>query len=187
VSEKAGVVRVTISVPREVKAEMDAVAGTTNWSAIATAAFRVRLLSLASQKEAVSMKDVIARMKAAETQDRNEEYLAGRNAGESWVKEHARPRQLRALSGVLQGSEMTGEMAFVAQIGVLGSMNGFPFQLYVVMNSIQDPDKVETKGIEAFWKEVCGDDPSDRRRSAGFAWGFAERAVELWTEIKDEL
>src|SRR5262249_27023394 len=96
--EPKGVVRTNISLPRELKARMDAAPSSVNWSAVAAQAFEAKLLELESQKEVKSMDDVIARLKAAAELEANEDYQAGFKAGQQWAKEQATPKELRRLA-----------------------------------------------------------------------------------------
>src|SRR5262249_33698927 len=96
-ADAQGVIRTNISVPRDLKARMDAVAERINWSAIATEAFRAKLLELESKQEVDKMDEVIARLRAADELDCREDYRAGRDAGETWARKAARPKQLRSL------------------------------------------------------------------------------------------
>src|SRR5690348_8820163 len=95
--DPVNVVRMTISVPREVKEAMDATTAKVNWSAIATKAFQAELLALQSERQAKTMDEVVARLKAAAEIEANEDYQAGHSAGETWAKEDATPKQLRRL------------------------------------------------------------------------------------------
>ena len=54
-----------ISVPRDLKARMDKVSASVNWSQVAAQAFEAKLLELESKKEVSGMDDVIARLRAA--------------------------------------------------------------------------------------------------------------------------
>src|SRR5262249_17454354 len=69
----AGVVRMNISVPRDLKACMDEV-DSVNWSAVASQAFRAKLRALESRRGVRSLDDVIARLRAAEEVDSDADF-----------------------------------------------------------------------------------------------------------------
>src|SRR5205809_1051596 len=92
-----GATRTNISLPRDLKARMDAVTEPVNWSAVAAQAFEAKLAELNARKEGATMEDVIARLKAADALDNKTEFQAGLKNGESWAEKTARPRQLRRL------------------------------------------------------------------------------------------
>src|SRR5260370_41740506 len=98
--DSQGVIRVNISVPRELKARMDAAPAKANWSAVACRAFEDKLLELESTKEVTTMDEVIARLKAADEMEAKEQYQEGLEAGRGWEKEIASPRQVRRLGGI---------------------------------------------------------------------------------------
>src|SRR5438067_2084091 len=104
-SEQDGVIRVNISVPRKLKAEMESAPEPTNWSAIACEAFQSHLLGLKSRREAKTMDEVIARMRAADELEQNQRYQAGHGAGDFWARRKARPSELRAMQKWLDSSQ----------------------------------------------------------------------------------
>jgi hypothetical protein len=183
-----GVIRVNVSVPRELKARMDAVAQRVNWSQTAAEAFEAKLLELAAQQEAKQMDDVIARMKAAAELDDKEEYQAGREEGESWAREVARPRQLRRLEELADDPQhgLAGRLGIFAN----GMNRGIAWGLYQAITGSQDVDHHE---VNAFWEQAISEanhlDGSASRRieDEGFALGFCEGALEVWKAVKDEL
>ena len=109
--------RMNISIPAELKHRMDAVASEINWSAVAVEAFKGKLLELQNQKKAGTIEEVIARMRAADELDKNTAYQAGRQAGERWVREAARPRQLRDLERLLGGDNRGDERGALEAVG----------------------------------------------------------------------
>src|SRR5262245_60643039 len=105
-SEQQGAVRTNVSLPRGLKARMDAVKVPVNWSAVAAEAFERKLLELESRREVGNMDEVLARLKAAAALDGKEDYQEGRVAGEAWAKEGARPKQLRGLEQLIDLREV---------------------------------------------------------------------------------
>src|SRR6266851_2450827 len=91
------VVPMTLSVPKELRAKMEAVTVSVNWSAMASAAFAAKLLELQSNREVKGIEDLIARLKSAAELEANQDYQEGRQMGEKWATDKATPRQLRRL------------------------------------------------------------------------------------------
>src|SRR6516165_3233067 len=100
--DPVNVVRMTISVPRQVKEQMDAASEKVNWSAIATKAFQNELLALQSERQAKSMDDVVARLKAAAELEANEDYQGGFEAGREWAKSTAKPKELQRVAEYIE-------------------------------------------------------------------------------------
>ena len=62
--------RTTISIPRDLKEEMDALGDQVNWSAVAAAAFRAKVFEVQNRRrESMSKEDVIKRMRTADEND----------------------------------------------------------------------------------------------------------------------
>jgi hypothetical protein len=174
-SEQEGTIRVNISVPRKLKAEMESLSDPPNWSAIACEAFRAHLLDLASQREAMTMEDVIARMKAADALERNESYQTGRETGECWAKNRATPKQLRNLAGdpgegaPILGSMVHGEIATT------------------LWQEIHPRRETDSHTINCFWEEAAGDNGVESIEDQDFARGWMEGALAIWEKVKDKL
>jgi hypothetical protein len=176
--EPVNVIRVTITVPRDVKAAMDNVEERVNWSAVATEAFQAKLLAIKSKKGTESMDDVVSRLKAAAEIEANEDYQAGHEAGIEWAKDEAAPKQLRRLE----------ELANHPQYGIddwlsiytNGANHGIAHGLYSV---------IEPQGemIEEFWECALGDDSMKKIEEHDFAKGFWEGAIEVWEAVKGKV
>jgi hypothetical protein len=176
--DPVNVVRMTISVPRQVKEQMDAAAEKVNWSAIATKAFQAELLALESERQAKTMDEVVARLKAAAAIEANEDYQAGHEAGEAWAKEHATPKQLRRLEKLADDPQydIESHLDIFANVLNRGIANG----LYEVIEP-------EGEMCEAFWESVIGDNGKEKMDEEDFAKGFIEGALEVWDAVKDKL
>ena len=175
--EAQGVVRTNISVPRQLKARMDKVKVPVNWSAVAAQAFEAKVLELESTKEVKGMDDVIARLKAADEQDNNQDYLAGKAAGERWAKERARPKHLRRLAN-LSNRGSPGITAYDEW-----DPYGWPSFLCCTVTAWKDADREK---IKSFWQEALGDD-ADRLCDGHFAIGVCDGAREVWHQVKDQV
>jgi cell pole-organizing protein PopZ len=195
VADTHGVVRTNISVPRELKARMDAVKAPVNWSAVACRAFEAKLLELQSQqREVKAMEDVVARLKAADELERSEDYGAGYAAGERWAKEEARPSQLRSLRRSMDEPAHSQPPGFanVARDAELGVGPGVGWHVYFGTIGRKGPvtDWSEVKNLaaeaDAFWSDVLGDD-KHQIESASFGQGFVDGALSVWEKVKAKL
>src|SRR5262249_1746271 len=151
-----GATRTNISLPRDLKARMDAVKEAVNWSAIAAHAFEQKLAELNARKKGAKMEDVIARMKAAEEEDSNQAFRAGNEAGEVWARERERPKQRRRrqeLEGTQEG--VAGTVAIwnngMNQGHVLGLFH------WLTPNRPQGNRVAEWEAAEEFWARILGD------------------------------
>jgi hypothetical protein len=182
--ESEGVIRVNVSVPKKLKERMDAEKGAANWSAVATEAFEAKLLELASQREATSMEEVIARMKAAEELDNKENYQKGRKTGETWLRKHARPKEIRSLAKACNRETpernpecLLGEWASSWNKGIAGGL----------LDLIEPTKEHDEREVDVFWEGALGDNNREGIDDFEFAHGFVDAALELWEKIESEL
>ena len=170
--EPLGVVRMNVSVRRELKSRMDAVTVPVNWSAIASQAFEAKLLVLESRKEVKGMADVIARLKAAEEVDSNEDYQTGHQAGARWAKEDARPKELRRLHAFYDSSIWSSE-----RYDWISDFNGDAFGIaYHVLAAIDPAGGVDRTTSEEFWQRHLGEEYPE----GALLRGFVKGAIEIW-------
>jgi hypothetical protein len=176
--------RTNISLPRDLKARMDAVKESVNWSAIAAEAFEAKLLQLQSQKEVKGMDDVVARLKAAAELEANEDYQAGLEAGRQWAKEEATPKQLRRIGDYIDSyatnySFSWWDIDFPGWNAPFGALDQFVFAVW--------PDRKEDReASDDFWRQALGDD-AHRINDCDYFHGFGEGAVEVWNEVAHKL
>jgi hypothetical protein len=180
--DSQGVIRTNISVPRELKARMDAVQERVNWSAVATEAFQAKLRELESMKEVRGMDDVIERLKAAEEVDQNETQQAGFKEGAAWARKQARPRQLRLLKEIADDA-----YGLESHYAIFDSANNpdLARSLFQKLNPTQtDFDRAD---VEAFWERILDSGGADRINDYHFALGFISGAMDVWEKVKDRL
>jgi hypothetical protein len=183
-AEQQGAVRTNISLPRELKARMDAVKSPVNWSAVAAQAFEAKLLELESTKEVSSMDDVIARLKAAAELEDKQEYQRGFALGQGWAKQEATPKQLRRLEEYVNSFNDldwfdVDSPGWNAPYGATGY-----FALAVMGLS---PEEAQGAEEEQFWQKAIGF-PTDRLLAdADFFRGFGEGALAVWDLVQDKL
>lgn len=179
-AEPQNMVRMNICVPRALKARMDDVS--INWSAVASAAFAAKLLALASEKQTRTMDDVIARMKAADEVDSNEQRQEGVEAGRAWARDDGRPRQLRRLVKLAENQH-----GIEGNLGIFdnGMNRGIGWGLYVAIEGgAHDPGWGDA---EAFWESAIGGGGREKIDGFDFAVGFCEGALEVWEKVANKL
>jgi hypothetical protein len=182
--DDGGVVRMTISVPRGLKARMDAADPSVNWSRTAAQAFEAKLLELeARSKESATMDDVIVRLKAAAELEANEDYQSGMEAGRAWAREDASPKELRRLSDYIDTYAHEridwwdiDHPGWPAPLGATGCF----------VEAVWPQRKDDRHAPGEFWEQALGDD-ADRVQDPDFFRGFGEGAVEVWEQVKDRL
>jgi hypothetical protein len=184
-SEQQGVVRANVSLPRGLKARMDAVKVPVNWSAVAAQAFEAKLLELASKKAVGSREDVIARLKAVAELEGKDDYQAGFAAGQRWAMQAAGPKQLRRLEEYLAACAAEGSAWFdVDRPGwpaPWGATGRFALKVLGL-----DADVADRGVARNFWRSALGTD-AERVNNGPFFRAFGEGAEAVWLEVKDEL
>jgi hypothetical protein len=179
-----GVVRTNISVPRKLKARMDKAGERVNWSAVAAQAFEQKLLELESTKEVGPMEDVIERLRAATKLEQSIDYEAGFDAGETWAKKRAMPKQLRRLADYICGSEAAGSDWWDVDgnwNGPWGATGYFALQVLGL-----NPNEADATAAVEFWRRALGD-TSTRIKDADFFHGFGDGASAVWEKVQDKL
>jgi hypothetical protein len=181
-----GVFRMNISVPRPLKARMDAAGESVNWSATAAAAFEAKLLELEQRKETGGMKEkVLERWRAADELDDSEEYQEGRKLGEEWAQATARPRELRRLEK-LAHNESRYDLAGWLSIYSDGMNHGIAWDLYCDLAGVRF-ENADEHSMVAFWEEAVGEDGNSRVEDKHFTLGFLEGALGVWEAYQGEL
>jgi hypothetical protein len=123
---------------------------------------------------------VVARLKAADADDRQEDYDEGKATGESWAKEEARPRQLRRLAKLAAIPGRIHEQMSIASNGI---NRGIAVWLWRnVENAGVDADY-----MEEFWESLQGPNGADRIDEFDFADGFISGALAVWNQVSDKL
>lgn len=161
-----------ISVPAELKEDMDCVEVVVNWSKVAAEAFRSKVLEIESQRKGTTMSDVINRMKAAAELEKNQDYNDGKAAGLTWAKEDATPKQLRRLEDEYSGPSLW-----------LSSPNAFGWA--GVVYSMIHGDFEDRNELNDFWESAIPD--AKRIEDEAFAEGFVDGALELWESVKKHI
>lgn len=178
-AETEGIIRMTISVPKALKQRMDAVKDEVNWSATAADAYESKLQELAASRlKGDTMKDVIERMKAADAKDKNESTKLGLEAGESWAKKEATPKQLRRLENKAAELDFTydSDGAIPDLLTLAAIMTGEADKGFWWRDLDGYRDYLDGLGLDT----QSMDDPD-------FLVGFVDGALKLWKTIAGQI
>lgn len=181
-SEQRAAVRANVSIPAELKDQMDAVSKGVNWSAVAAEAFRRKLLEIDSSREAKTMDEVIERLRAAKKLEDSETYQEGHEAGVCWAKSEARPRQLRNLQKWHDGLQDSLE----GSLELMGDEDAV-FGIDTELAGIIEGNDLDRRGGEEFWEVVLGEGGPERIAEGSFAHGFVEGALEVWAKVSRKI
>ena len=173
--------RTTITLPAELKAQMESVDEDVNWSAVASQAFKQKLAEIIQRKGVRDMKDVIARLKASKAELQTERYNLGFSAGQIWAKESADVAELERLESFRNDFQYGWNDWFQPnQNDAYGPCELLAFQ-------IRPGDGTNRASAGAFWEEAIGEDLEKLRWDGEYLRGFAEGALDIWEEVKGQL
>lgn len=96
--------RMSISLPQELRARMDAVPDSINWSGVAQAAFEDKLSALAKAGEP-TIASAIARLRGTSVDVTSEDYRNGLERGRLWAMNQATVEELRRLQDLFDHLE----------------------------------------------------------------------------------
>lgn len=174
-------VRTTISVPADLKARMDAVGEPVNWSAVACQAFALKVAEITARKGVKTMSDVVARLRASKQQHEDATFRRGVEAGEEWAKGHAEAAQLERLERLNESEHGDLRGVFLAsETSAYGPGEHFYFL-------IEPEDTGSRTAARDFWSNWVSDDDFVLPSDPDFVRGFAEGALNVWFEVKDQL
>lgn len=191
--------RTTITVPTDLKERMQRAGGQVNWSAVACEAFEKKLAEIGPIQEITSLEDAVERMKAIQSgsDTKNQSSPHGLAAGRRWAMNQATPDQLQRIEAMRQqmsdsdwSALLTSPEAFRDLARCIDPHAGIPCS--------RRPSKrrratglPRRRGIDDgrppawerdFWSSILDERPN----SPGFFLEFADGALEIWKQIKDQ-
>ena len=181
-AKSAELYRMNISLPSELKQEMDAVTESVNWSAIAADAFRRKLLALTSQREGKNMTEAITRLKAAMEFESITEHELGGEDGKNWAMWTAKPKQLRLLSNHY---ERNGLQKFIEAARNRSDEHYPALVLANVLYGMCHPDTLFDDEAEVYIENDLRTSVDDLN-NIPYLTGFVEAALEVWHLVNDE-
>jgi len=173
--------RTTISVPADLKRRMEKVKEGVNWSALACRAFEEKLGEIATRKVKKNMSDVIQRLRASKQQTDSVFYRDGFELGQDWARTKAEANDLERLE--LSRTEAGRDWDTFFETGV-GSAYG-PDEVFAMV--LLDKDNHDRTSMRECIEFNFGDTDANCLGSAEFIRGFAAGALDVWSEVKDEL
>jgi hypothetical protein len=167
--------RTTITVPTSLKRRMKRVGDCVNWSSVASRAFESKLAELEDQQEVDTMKDAVERLRRLKHGAADNEALeAGRHAGRDWAMCTAGPDQLERLDA------FRSDMADDAWNALFVDDKGWRELAARIDPRIASKPPRQKK----LWRDILGDIGPARPE---FFRGFAEGAIEVWRQVRDQL
>jgi hypothetical protein len=175
--------RTTITIPQDLKARMDSIGESINWSAVACRAFEQELAKIISQKGAKDMNDVITRLRASKQRKREDVHFEGFQAGWGWASKSAEADQLERLE--LMSASLRDDV-WDWSFGTDHPRDG-AFFFFRIIHPDKDAENSDSSAVREFWLDAVGDHYVELIRDSEYLRGFARGALDLWLEIKDQL
>lgn len=154
--------RITLYVPDELKAEMDAVEGE-NWSDIARPAF-MRAVAIRKYRRG-HMESAIERLRASKAEAEKEDEMQGKVDGRAWAERDASYAELRRVAEIEVPNSPPDDWAYDALADAI------------------DPEK--DLDPRQFREQVFGSEDADL--SEAYLLAFIEGATEFFDEVRDKL
>jgi ABC-type Zn2+ transport system substrate-binding protein/surface adhesin len=177
--KQAGTVRTNISLPRSVKEAMEGVEGV-NWSAVAVRAFQDKLAEIAAKKEKKSMTDVIQRLRVSRRRSDEARWQEGELRGRDWAMHDADAESLARLEELHDRTEgHDWHWWFRPEVS-----SHAPYER--LMHVIDPGTKEDRQAARERWQQIVGEDEF-RTIDPDFVQAFAESALAVWKEVKDQL
>lgn len=194
--------RTTITIPAPLKARMEAVGGQVNWSAVASEAFEKRLSEL--EQKAFPMTDMpnkddaLARLRSLKNKPEGQLRQRSDRAfqlGQRWAMADAHPNELKRLeefceqTAIHQPFDQWKTEAHDRR-GVKRVFRELTLKI-LGYDHLADMQSVRHEAA-AFWQQRVGLPADARQRDpewndAMFLSGFAQGALEFWTDVKNDL
>jgi hypothetical protein len=171
--KRRGFVRTTISLPADLHSRMKACGDHVNWSALAARAFAAEVVRINAQKDDVRLDDVVARLRATQSDSRSELFHRGRLQGEKWATRQATAEQLRRLWAARRDARRKSGTNTENWLAAVDN-NRSPAQ--VVMQLI-GRDKTFRPGSEG----------EKLIKSSEYVHGFAAGAIHIWKQVAKKL
>jgi hypothetical protein len=174
--------RTTISMPRQLKEQMEAVTEPVNWSALACRAFEAKLAEIAAKKEQKSMDDVITRLRASMRRVEDEQYRQGEQCGREWVEDLAEADQLIRLERWKARAGWEWDQLFSSD-----DQNRAYSMAELCVFEMWPEDDGDRGCARSFWEEALHGDDMSAADDPQFVKGFIEGALDLWNQVKHKL
>ena len=178
--------RMNISVPDDLRRQMDAVQDSVNWSATACNAFRDKLAQIAQRERKMEMQDVINRLKASKERGDSETFDAGYAIGTEWAQNEAEARDLENLAEAEDRSQPYGVVSDAYQPHCIPGE-----QVYIAVQPVGwDSENADVRQESGdFWEMIMdsAEEGERARGDLGFIKGFVKGALDVWQKVVDQL
>lgn len=180
-------VRMTISIPADVRKRMDRCPKSVNWSAVAAEAFSVEADRHLSNKRKFTMSKVdLARLKKSLEDSESESYRDGRGEGFEWASKYADAVQLRRLQRYRETNDEVWEAHFNGDSSVAFNHLG-PLGSIAAAAISRTPMEVDQRDTDEFYENTLGDDADGYLEDGEYMRGFFEGAIEAWQQAEAEM
>lgn len=170
--------RANLYVLDSLKKRMDKAKRYVNWSKVAQAAFEQKLGELAQQKEIKKMSDVIQRLRASKLESDSDVEKQGRNDGREWAMHTAKAVELERLDSAKANRLQDWDYAFDGE-----TWPGMVFFRFLRAES----EEFHHDEPRDFWAAASGDDHARLSDDAAYVAAFADGALQVWSEVSDQL
>lgn len=161
--------RMNISIPDELKTEMDVKGESVNWSRIAQNAFEKEIRTMEARQRVENIEGAVTRLQASKVVAGLDAAEKGKAIGREWAMQDADYVQLKYI-----GESMWDDVG------------GDPFWLGKACVSKHENellDDVELQEVRDFWEIRLGSPSPDGEA----VYGFLEGVQEVWAEVEDQL
>ena len=167
--------RMTIYVPDDLKAEMNAAPDVQSWSALACDAFRRKLAEITTRKESRTIEDAIKRLRATKQVAEDEDVTTGRQCGQRWATTLASQPELQRLDDSWDAWMQSVKLAE-------------DNMLFSAFFDAVAPDGEASLDAQKFWLKMM-ERYTDSKEvpSNAFVEGFAKGAIDFWHEVEDRV
>jgi len=175
----AKIMRMSISIPSELKAQMNEVKYV-NWSKTARSSFERKLSEISQQND---LGDIIERLRATK-QKESDAFRAGHTSGRLWAETKAEISELNNLARVCEEFERdpvhTWGWFLSCPHAVYSPAELLVFGIFGIRPELSNDEgkKFWESWLGELWKETA---------SGEWLCGFAEGAITLWQEVRDRI
>lgn len=179
----AAAVRLNLTVPPDLREQMKAVEAATNWSEIASEAFRNHLRELKSEaKMNATAMDVAKRLRVVEEVEAKEAHQEGREAGIDWVKNAESVKDIRRLNSF----EPDGSWRLYFD-EVLLADRSIGEELFRIISRTRSAGAYFESEAREFWKGTLREECVQQIEDIDFAVGFVDGALAFWGEVQKNM
>lgn len=182
-------VRMTISVPAELRHQMDALAAKAdvNWSQLACNAYEAAVAKQAGKKDELSLDDLITRVRVSKQQTTDEKYRQGLELGAKWAESFGYEDFLRLEDFVTSLTDVVwkdlantkGSQKISARL--LRTLDGGgALSEDAKSNWMADVPRVSEVGVPRGRSQ-------DLHNNIPFLRGYCDGAMKIWLQIKDKI